>query len=262
MAHAPAHNAHHTVRYYLVLGTILVGGIFALLLLNEDTEGLTGSVAGFPSIEKAGEAAVEELEPGEGLGATAESAVAVKKAAAVADIEHSLDLTMQQIPDLEQEELFADEIIVTFSDPSAVIKIDKEEELNLRNLDEVTLSIHNFLGDLSLEGSLTLVGDAERLEVNGVVLSTEKSFAITLTNLDFDSVALDGTSFDISFTSAHGEAHLENKLDYTFAGEDATVAGFVGDATFTTGEEISSHLQGGMDSLVLSGDGLALEIKG
>ena len=47
MIHGPAHPAaHHSIRYYLVIGTLVIAGIFLLLQINDGDGSLTGSVVG------------------------------------------------------------------------------------------------------------------------------------------------------------------------------------------------------------------------
>ena len=252
-SHNPVHQAHHSSKHYMVLGTILVVGIFVLLLLNDDGTTLTGNIAGLTTIEESSGDVLGTLEQGDGIATTTTDAKKAKDRRS-SKIDHSFALTIDSTPQTIQEKVEIESLTVTFTDLDTIIKVDSDE-LSLRDLDSIRMSISDFEGDFLIDDyGFSAVGTGKELVVNGVVLSADKTMDISVQRIDFDSLALESALLgEMIFEDAFGDLTLQEKLTYTIEGEDLSIGSFSGDLSLDAdgsvldGKVSSFNLEGGLD---------------
>ena len=249
---SPAHPHHH-LRYYIVLGTLIIGGIFILLLINEDGDGMTGSIAGLE----------EEISDTLSDGSEEELGLDSKRVKGPSNvIINEFSLSLGNIPNTQQKEINSKSIVVTFSDLNTRIKIDNDE-LSLNNLDSVKMTINDFEGDLSVEMlGFSLEGKSKEIMVNGVMLSTEKTMDISFDYLNYETIEINEVSIeDILFIKGEGNLILQDKLNYQIEEEDLLVSGFEGSLSFSQeGGDETTTMSGNVESFSLDGS-LAIDVR-
>jgi len=238
----------------MILGTVLVVGIFVLLLLNDDGTTLTGNVAGLTTIDESSADVLETLEEGDGLGTTAEKKTSKKSS----KIDHSFALAIDSTPETVQENAEVEDLTITFTDLDTVIKVD-DDELSLRDLEGVRLSISEFEGDFVIDNyGFTAKGTGKELVVNGVVLSADKTMDISVQRIDFDSLNLESALLsEMTFEDAFGDLTLQEKLTYAIEGEDVSIGSFSGNMLLN---KEGSNLDGKVSDFNLEG-GLDIQVK-
>lgn len=256
MIHGPAHPAaHHSIRYYLVIGTLVIAGIFLLLQINGGDGSLTGSVVGVEGDSSDIFSAISDdirSNTGNSKGNSASS-----KASNLLDdlsvISYDFSLSLDNIPKINQEEIETEEIVVIFTDLSTRIKVD-QEELTINGLESVTLTINQFEGGMIIdENGLSINGNGKELIVNGVTLSTKNTLKIAFDFLNFESIEINDVSMKkLSFDKGDGDIILKDKLDYDLDDESVLINGFKGDVTFDH-DKGTSYLGGKVNSFSIDG---------
>lgn len=130
------------------------------------------------------------------------------------------ELSLDVIPTIKRTTK-AEDMQVKFNNLNTKIKVNKES-LQLDSIQEVDLKIHGFVGEMLLNGkTLSLNGQVSRLQVNGVVLSSE-GMQISFDGLDYQSFSADAIDLDqLNIVSANGKMELsEGKIDYALESKD------------------------------------------
>jgi len=250
---SPAHPHHH-LRYYIILGTLIIGGISILLLINGDGDGITGSIAGLE-----GEIS-DTLSDGSEEDELGLDSKRIKRLSNV--IINEFSLSLDNIPNTQQKEINSKSIVVNFRDLNTRIKID-DDELSLKNLDLVKMTINDFEGDLSVEMlGFSLDGKSKEIMVNGVMLSTEKTMDISFDYLNYDTIKINEVSIEeILFVKGEGNLILQDKLNYQIEEEDLLVTGFDGSLSFSQeGGDETTTMSGNVESFSLDGS-LAIDVR-
>jgi len=129
-------------------------------------------------------------------------------------------LSLDVIPTIKRETK-ADDMEVQFSNLNTKIKVNKES-LQLDSINQVDLKIHGFVGEMLLNGNtLSLNGQVSRLQVNGVVLSSE-GMQITFDGLDYQLFSANSIELEqLNVASANGNLNLLNgKISYDLESKD------------------------------------------
>ncbi len=269
-------HPHHTLRYYLILTTVVVGAIFLVLYLNDGRLNPTGSVTN----SLFGEDVAETIDAGaekvkdtinlksQGVEVTDEEpepkkVTKTKRSSSKNVLDHALSLTLDTIPLTQQENIQLDLLDVTFQEHDTEIRINNDEVLSLQDLSTVTLTISNFEGDLVVDSlGLSLAGEGQELIVNGVILSTDETMKISFVDLDFSALTLSDVEFsDFEFKDSAGSLELDERLTLDISDNDElTVEGFLGEMVYSRQASESISLEGQISGLLLDGFvGLSLE---
>jgi len=129
-------------------------------------------------------------------------------------------IKVNSIPRIEQETK-AREMVIKFNDLDTEIKVNKEA-LQLDALKEVNLKMEDFDGSMGLNAdTISLTGKVSRLEVNGVVLSSD-NMQITFKNLNYDYFSTTGIELEqVALFGSKGEVQLSgDKLVYNIGSSD------------------------------------------
>lgn len=221
---------YHHIKFYIVMVTIIVAGIFILLLVNNNQDGFdfTGSSIG-NTFANSDNITLIKAEKPEILPSTS----------GMIDVA----LTFDQIPDLKKE-TSTDQVDITFINAANLIYVN-DDKLELSNLDDIHLKINDFEGNIELNPiGFSMAGTAKRLEVNGVTLSSRDRIKIQFSDVNYHQLAFEKLTIpDLKLPNGNGEAELGEQLSYRLQQDKVEMGYFAGD-------------------LILSKDGTALDMKG
>ncbi len=246
---APQRQNH--VRFYIVMATLVIGGIFFFLLMNNEEGKLTSAVVG--QTDNLAATDESELEP---FSETSQSSTLPKNAKEV-----DLRVDFSQIP-VFRKKTTVNDITLRFTDVSSQINVNNDR-LELHNLNSVDLEIEGFQGEISLDSAgIALSGTARKIIVNEVVLASAKDIKISFGKIaynyaDFDKISLT----DITFPTGSGELTVEERLRYDLQNEQFTLYTFGGRITFDRSGENLASLTGTAKGIDLSGEVLSLGVR-
>lgn len=212
----PGQQPHRHLRFYVIMVTVVIIGIFFLLLANDSENfSLTSAMVGIINESSDLEA---ESEAGKETGAEGGSGEDFdknpRKAVGKDFKEVSLVLFYDQIPTVKQETT-AREIVLGFDDLSTNIDVNGDR-LELSNLQQVVLQIKDFKGELSFDRqSFSLEGRAKGLAINNIALSSKGEIDISFENLEYNFLSLDDVELTmLELPRGNGEVTIAEKLTY------------------------------------------------
>jgi hypothetical protein len=222
MQAAPTHH----FRFYLVMVTLVVVGIFFLLLTNngEDKVGLitSSAIKSFGGegalVNSEVEASADEIEKDE--------QVFLKSISNSNEVD--VKLTSDAIPTISKKTKIKD-MQLTFDDLTTKININNDK-LELNNLKEVVLIVKGFEGnaDINDEG-ISLDGIAKRIEVNGVTLSSKGEIKLSFKDLDYQLLMVDEIELEsLELPNSNGVLDVAEKLSYTLEQDQVSLYHFNG----------------------------------
>jgi hypothetical protein len=132
----------------------------------------------------------------------------------------STKIAVDTVPVIKRETQ-AEDMQIKFSNLNTNIKVNKES-LQLDSLNNVDLQIHGFVGNILLnEKTVSLTGKVSRLQVNGVVLSSE-GMQISFDGLDYEYFGASGIMLEqINLAGTQGQfGLLEGKVVYALENKD------------------------------------------
>jgi len=252
--HAPKHPHHH-IRYYIVMFTMIVGGIFILLLMNNEGNGfdITSAVIGdsenktmFNNIEAKSQRQVPE------------DYQRKKKIDDQKDI--ALTLKFNKVPDFKKEAK-VNKMELHFDDLTTTITVN-QDRLELNNLKEVKLTIEGFQGTIDFTGiGFSTKGKARRLAINDVALSSDEEIELSFNNLDFNYLNIDDIELkEIELIKGDGALDVGEKLHYSLKQEEVYINSFKGEFTVDKNNESILALKGISNGISTSGESLYLEL--
>lgn len=246
------HSSHF--RFYLVMTTLVIGGILFLLLMNNNDHGfsLTSSV-------------IKSITPGSSTD-TATSDTATADNAASSDStasdtsnnfpknskEVDVKLSFDQIPRVKKDAKIGT-MQISFSDLNSKIYVNKDRlELNTK---AATLNIGGFVGTMFIDGDhLSLDGTAKRLEVNGVSLSSVREIQLSFSNLDYDTLNIDQIELkNMAFPAGNGLLSISEKLQYTLEQDELKMSSFSGRFSVNKANLTAVDLEGVARGVSVSG---------
>src|SRR3989344_8385415 len=205
----PHHS--HKLRHYVIMTTLVVLGLFVLLLFNNNSDGF-----GFTS------AVVENVRNNSIIGSLGHSDSKIPEDAELLKVEPiskgpndiEFELSSAVIPQV-QKDTKIDGLEIIFNDLTASIKVN-DDKLELNDLKQVALGIKGFTGYLAFdETQFTLDGIIKSLAVNGITLSASKDIKLSFNNLNYQQAKLSGAEFKtIEFVSGPGKVLVPGRLDY------------------------------------------------
>ncbi|HLC71480.1 MAG TPA: hypothetical protein VJI32_05715 [Candidatus Nanoarchaeia archaeon] len=209
----PGHEKSH-LRFYLVMVTLVVGGILFLLFMNDSEKfSLTSAIVGSHKNESGG----EELLTNEEIFSADEGAIDEVFSKKIEQNANEVDLTLSfdEIPNVAKKSKIRD-IELHFTNPGAKINVNNDR-LELNNLDEVILKIEGFNGDISLQRlGFSVDGTAKSINVNGIALSAKTQMKVSFTDISYDYLSLEDIQLEeVEFPVGSGELKVSEKLTYS-----------------------------------------------
>ena len=209
----PGHEKSH-LRFYLVMVTLVVGGILFLLFMNDSEKfSLTSAIVGSHKNESSG----EELLTNEEIFSADEGAIDEVFSKKIEQNANEVDLTLSfdEIPNVAKKSKIRD-IELHFTNPGAKINVNNDR-LELNNLDEVILKIEGFNGDISLQRlGFSVDGTAKSINVNGIALSAKTQMKVSFTDISYDYLSLEDIQLEeVEFPVGSGELKVSEKLTYS-----------------------------------------------
>lgn len=167
-----------------------------------------------------------------------------------------LDLSLSAYPFFKKESTTIDNVKLEFLDLNTNININKEQ-LELDSLQGIKLNLNGFMGKVYLtEQGLSLEGTVNKIEVNGVALSSE-AMRVAFDGLDYRYLYLGGIGLsEVQFTGGTGKLIAENeKVIYLLGDRDKiALSQFWGDITVNKDAETLLSVKGNAQDLRVSGD--------
>ena len=250
----PPHPKHH-LRFYIVMITLVIVGIFFLLFMNNNNGdfGLTSlTVSDLSSSDELteGEEEIDSFvidEEGE------EVERAFSKNIEKSSKEVDVTLSFDRIPDVKKEAKVK-EMVLTFDDLTTKIKVNKDR-LELSNLKEVSLKITGFEGDLDFDDhGISLEGDAKSIAVNDVTLSSKGEMSIAFNDLDYRTLFIEDIEItDLELDSGDGELKVAEKLSYSLEQDQMKMYYFNGMVDIQRDADTVLNLEGVARGIIVSG---------
>ncbi len=230
----PPQGPKNHLRFYMFMVTLVLGGLFFLLYLNDDESSgnsLITAITGYalnPSNDT--EEGNATLDPAEELDQEFNKLLneggKLKNYRSV-----PLELSFNRVP-IVQKEATIREVELEFDDLSTTIIVNGDK-LELKNLKEVKLSIEDFAGMVNFGSSeLSLSGTARRIEVNDIAFSSEKEVPILFQGLNYQHLHISDLELkDLELNRGDGELTVGEKLRYTLENEELKILYFIGSLT-------------------------------
>lgn len=256
---SPLHGHHsgHHLRYYIVLGTLIVGGIFLVMLYNESGLSLTSAIVGADSkIIEDGKLSFF----GDSNALVEEETDTILNSGPIGDV--GAVLTFNQVPVVEIDDVKIEELSLLFGDFATGISIN-EDRLEMNNLKEVDLNIKGFEGKLYFEeGVISLAGIAKKIEVNGVSLASLKEMNIAFDGLQYQEMHLVNVGLrDVFFPKGVGFLEVSERLEYELIEDEVLIKQFEGNVDVLVNEGSKINLDGLIRDLSVKGDVISFDIQ-
>ncbi len=239
---------HHNLRFYIVMITLIVGGIFFLLYMNDSNDfSLTSAIIGVSGNTSSS----DSLEQG-----TSEKTTALKNAKEV-----DVVLSFDQIPTVNKEAKVRD-LELRFDDLTTKINVNNDK-LELNNLQQVTLRLKDFSGNLNFDlGGFSLDGTSRSIEVNDIALSSAGLIKISFDNLDYKYLSLDEIELKrLELPRGDGELKVAEKLQYTLQQDGVKINLFNGKLIIDRDAETLLNLEGVARGISVSGALLTADLS-
>jgi hypothetical protein len=249
----PTHQPKNYYRFYIVMITVVIMGIFFLLFMNSNNDfGLTSL-------------SVSDLSGGKGSSDISEEKSIVideddnevekafSKNVQKSSNEVDVALSFDRIPDVKKEAKVKD-MVLTFDDLTTKIKVN-DDRLELSNLKEVSLKIKGFEGELDFDNyGISLEGISKSIAVNEVVLSSKGEMKIAFNDLDYRSLVIDDIEIiDLELDKGNGEIKVAEKLTYSLEQDQLKMYYFNGKVDIQRDSETSTRLEGVARGIIVSG---------
>ncbi|MBI4152841.1 hypothetical protein HY495_03960 [Candidatus Woesearchaeota archaeon] len=255
-------GGHQRMRFYIVMATLIVGGILFLLLVNNNNPtgfSLTSAIIGETnkSLIQTGDAL------GESTGTTQQKFNKVFSEEVVrTGKEVPVTLSSNQIPSVKKDTK-VEEINLFFEDLTTTISVN-DDKLELNNIKEVTLALKGFSGSIAFdEEGISLRGTASRIEVNDVAFSSEKTLTIAVSKLQYRTFDLIGLSLkDIDIPAGDGSLTVSDKLTYSLDEEAVKIYAYRGLLSVSKEDNVTAAttLEGTMQGISVSGEELGINV--
>ncbi len=254
-----AQQPKHHFRFYLVMTTVVIAGIFVLLLLNEGGEGGFGLLTS---------SAVRELGAGDVGHATTEEDASADETERIfgenlqkSPKEVEVKVSFDQIPNIKKEAKI-EEMELKFDDLTTKISVNNDK-LELNNLKEVSLKINGFEGKMDLDGAgVSLGGTVRRLEVNGIAISSKSEIKLAFNDLDYRSLTISQIELpEIELPMGDGTLGVADKLSYALEQDELTLYYFDGELSVLRSTQTDLNLEGVAKGMSVSGSLLDFNLK-
>ena len=263
MQNSPQPHRPH-LRFYVFMVTLVVGGLFFLLYLNDgdgsDTS-LISAITGYSSANTSEENA--DNDPNEELDQEFDKLISEGNKLKSNRGGVPVALTFNRIPEVEKEAKIS-VLNLEFDDLSTTITVNGDQ-LELKNLKEVDLSIEDFAGKVILGSTeFSLAGTARRIEVNDIAFSSEKEVPILFQGLNYQHLHIADLELkDLELDRGNGELTVGEKLRYTLDDEELKILYFNGGLTIDKEARNSTSLamEGEVKGLYIGGELLTFTLR-
>jgi hypothetical protein len=271
MPHIP--RSHHHLRFYLIAATLLVGGIFLLLVYNDDGSSVTGAVI------------ADELNQ-EQINVIKTSAKDVIKGVVLPNSQENIieqvdqkeyettkintqnskykkvdmQVSFNKIPDLKNNKAEIESFEINFNDLSTTININ-DDRLELSNLEDVIMYVEEFKGEFrSDETTISIDGEAKKITINDISLSSKSDIKLSFAKLEFNKVNLNNIQFDdLNLPNGDGNLQISQKLDYELDNEEVEIGYFDGDMNLNDNNQ-TFFMSGVGQNVFVTGDLVSFRI--
>ncbi len=259
MSHIPG-QPKHKLRFYLVILTLLVGGVFSLLMYQKDPSkfsSLTGSSIDFlggknATNESLALDALLETEPG----------ALVREEEIIPSREVEVEVSFSSIPETEKAVQFQ-ELEVHFNNGGgfADVKVNTNH-VELQH-EEVVVKVHNFKGFINFDNEdFSLEGKAKKIEANGLALSSREELQLNLNNVQYASLSAENIEVEgLHLPRGEGELRVAEKLRYQLEQEALSFFVFQGKLNVDLENELPVSLEGVARGIDVSGALLKLDVR-
>ncbi len=209
----PGHEKSH-MRFYLVMITLVVGGILFLLFMNDSEDfSLTSAIVGVYKNESGEEVPIPEEDLFNADGETIDEVFSKKIERNANEVD--LNIAFDEIPTVKKQAKIKN-IELHFSDSRAKINVNNDR-LELNNLNEVVLKVDGYNGEIELQKlGFSLDGTAKSIKVNDISLSSKTQIKISFTDLNYNYLSLEDVQLDeVDFPVGNGQLQVSEKLTYT-----------------------------------------------
>ena len=249
----PAPSQHNHTRFYIVLITLVVGGIFFLLVMNDSNKqfGLTGSTVGLFDAGNGSTTNEDDL-------FVEDTPETVHK---LRSREVDISLQFDNTP-LVNKEATIEHLEARFKNPKTPIKIN-ENFLELSDPETIDLVLEDFSGKLQFDGvDVALTGKAQKIKVNGITFSAKEKISLVLDDADYSYLAIDEVELvDLTIPEGSGHLNVADKLSYTLEQEGLNFYSFVGKIVIDEQAETLLNMEGVAKGLEVSGSLLNLDVR-
>lgn len=255
----PGHEKSH-MRFYLVMITLVVGGILFLLFMNDSENfSLTSAIVGVYKNNSGEEELISE-EDIFGTDVEALDELFRKKIERNAN-EVDLRLAFDEIPTVKKEAKIRN-IELHFTNSGAKINVNNDR-LELNNLEEVTLKIDAFNGEVDLQKlGFSLDGTAKSIKVNDISLSSKTQLRVSFTEVGYDYLSLEDIQLEeVDFSTGNGELKVSEKLTYTLEQDTLKIYFFNGKIVVDRDAENLLNLEGVAKGVSAGGALLNLNLR-
>ena len=257
----PQHSSHQHLRFYVVMTTLIIGGIFLFLLMNNNTDGNFSLTSALIS-DTSREADTEETDISEeSIIPENELEETVSKTAK--DGSHKIDLSLDfnQIPSVKKEAKF-EEIELRFDNLDTKINVNNDK-LELNNLQEVNLKVKNFVGKLNFNGNgVSLDGTAKRIEVNDIALSSYGEIKISFDDLNYEFLNIKDIELkELELSRGDGHLAVSDKLSYSLSNEAVSIYSYKGGFTIDRNADTTLEIDGSAKGVSVNGDLMSLGLN-
>ncbi len=253
--------------------TLVVAGIFFLLMMNNSGEGFSFTGALIGSVDNG--SISEDSEGGSSIfgtskittsGTTSSSKTgtvekALSKEVAKSKKEVAIKLNVNEVPDISSKATVS-QIELRFSDLTAEIEVNKDK-LELNGLKEGVLKVKDFKGTVDFTGKeFSLDGFAKRIEINDVALASKGDLKISFEGLKYNYFNIAEIELNnLEFQDATGTLNVGEKLQYTLSDDDITAYYYRGTFVVDGNSSDSVNLDGTARGVSLSGSELDVNIN-
>ncbi len=256
------HPQKSHLRFYIFMSALVLGGIFLLLFLNDESK---NSLTSFT---------VKELTDGVLKENKTETTEEIKEQSSEEKIEKvfteeikknpkevSVALSFDRIPFVRKEAKIK-EMRIIFEDLTTKIKVNNDK-LELSNLEEVTLLVNGFEGEIDFnEKAISLNGIAKSITVNDFTLSTKEEIKVAFEDLTYRSFVIEEIELmDLEIDNGEGELKVEEKMTYALEQDEIKMYYFNGMISVDKGTEESLQLEGVARGVSISGALLNLNLR-
>ncbi|MBS3116331.1 hypothetical protein J4421_01920 [Candidatus Woesearchaeota archaeon] len=296
MTSPPPIHPHHSLRFYIIMSTIVIAGIFFLLVMNNKGDfSLTSAIvktigqnnetaksvsgeedlpgkdfADFPLEENELTLREEEERTSRNSNEDSSSPQGSKSKTTRTKTlpRHEMDITLtsDQIPDFQEEAHFSD-LTLRFTDLITTIRINKDRlELNDQESTTKTIHIKEGIGKINFDKEgIFLDLTVSRFELNDVAIAAKGEIKITFEGpQDYTHLLINNLKAESFDTMGSGELQVDQRLTYKLVDDLTTVDYFAGSVTIDRETDLLKPIttfQGRARGIGISGDLLDIDLR-
>lgn len=204
----PGESTNH-LRRYLVLITLVIGGILVLLLINNDQSGFSITSAIIDNVRNRSLGNVIDNNKNFLTGDTVTDENLLRNTP-----RFNFILSSDKIPIINKL-VSIERLDLKSLDLAANIKVNGDK-LELSKIQEINLNLAGFSGRIGFDETFfSIDGKAKRLEINGIALSSDREISISFEGLEYQQASFENINLDnVQFVGGSGKLEIVGSLDY------------------------------------------------